>query len=457
MTHFHRVARATIALAAASVLCATASAQGRPDLVAQGLDNASVRYKAGEMLVQFKAGLGADAKQAVLDRLGAQMARTIRAEARRADGKGDLHLVRVPAGVSVAAAFRHLSADAAVDFAEPNWVVQHDATGVDPYYKDGSQWGAYGDNSPLQQNQYGSQAAEAWITGGNVCSKSVYVGVIDEGVMHTHPDLIGNIWTNLADPLDGSDNDGNGFIDDIHGWDFFENNNSTFDGVGDDHGTHVSGTIGATGRNKIGVVGICPNVQIINAKFLGPAGGSTADAVESVDYITDLKTGQGLNIVATNNSWGGGGFSQALQDAIGRAGTANILFVAAAGNNASNNDAVPHYPSSYPNANIIAVANITKTGARSFSSSWGLTTVDLGAPGEGIWSTVPTGSGSGYASYTGTSMAAPHVTGAVALYATSHPGSTAAQIKAAILAATIPTASMAGKTVTGGRLDAGGF
>ena len=165
--------------------------------------------------------------------------------------------------------------------------------------------------------------------------------------------------------------------------------------------------------------------------------------------------------MATNNSWGGGGFSQALADAIERANTANILFVAAAGNSGVNNDASPHYPSSYANANIIAVASITSTGGLSSFSNYGATTVHIGAPGSGIWSTVPVRSKgkttASYASYSGTSMATPHVTGAAAMYASTHPGATAAQIKAAILRSATPTTSLSGRTVTGGRLNVSGF
>ncbi|MFD2452158.1 S8 family peptidase [Ideonella paludis] len=256
-------------------------------------------------------------------------------------------------------------------------------------------------------------------------------------------------------PNNGIDDDGNGYIDDVTGWDFLHDDKTTFDGTTDDHGTHVSGTIGAR-TNSQGIVGICPTVKMISAKFL-EGSGSTADAILSVDYITDLKIRHDLNLVATNNSWGGGGFSQALKDAIDRAGAADILFVAAAGNSGLNSDVTPNYPSGYTSANIISVASITNTGARSSFSNYGLTTVDIAAPGSSIWSTVPTSTGAGYANYSGTSMATPHVTGAVAYYASRHPGSTAAQIKAAILAAAVPTASMTGKCVTGGRLDVSGF
>jgi len=174
----------------------------------------------------------------------------------------------------------------------------------------------------------------------------------------------------------------------------------------------------------------------------------------ALDYITDLKTRNGYNIVATNNSWSGGGYSQALYDAISRANQENILFVAAAGNATNNNDNTPTYPASYDLPNIISVAAITFTGALASFSNYGLTTVDLGAPGESIISTLP---GPTYGFYSGTSMATPHVTGAAALYASTHPGTTAAQIKAAILNNTVPTRSLRGKTVTGGRLNVSRF
>jgi subtilisin family serine protease len=386
----------------------------------------------------------------------------------RQDGKGDLELARIPPGISIAAAARELQDDPAVEFVEPNWIYTHQEVSNDPYYTNGSLWGMYG-ASTTPANQYGSRAGTAWAN-GHYGSRTIYVGVIDEGIQFTHPDLDANVWTNVFDPADGVDNDGNGYVDDTHGWDFDRNNNTIYDGGSkgnaDDHGTHVSGTIGGEGGNALGIAGVNWQVTLIAAKFLGKRGGTTANAIKAVNYITDLKTRHGLDIVATNNSWGGGGFSQGLLDAIASAADADILFVAAAGNGGSdgvgdNNDATPHYPSSYNTSAsaagydaVISVAAIRSDGTRASFSNYGPTSVDLGAPGSAVYSTTARNT---YSSYSGTSMATPHVTGGVALYASTHLATRGAALKAAVLSHVIPTSSLAGKTVTGGRLDVSGF
>lgn len=407
-----------LGLAAASIHAAPPNGQPAQDVPAFP---AEAHFVPGQLLVQFKPGIGAAERQRARGAVGAQREETVTTPLMREQGAGELELVSLPPGLAVAAAVGAFQTQDVVEFAEPNWIYFHDATSNDTYYTNGSLWGMYGDGtSPA--NQYGSQAGEAWATNKTDCS-AVYVGIIDEGYMYTHEDLAANAGTNPGEILgNGLDDDGNGYKDDVNGWDFYSNNNTVFDGVSDDHGTHVAGTIGAVGGNGKGVAGVCWSVKLMNAKFLGNNGGTTANAIKAVDYFTDLKT-RGINLVATNNSWGGGGFSQGLKDAIERANIAGILFVAAAGNGGSdgigdNIDVTPSYPASYDNANIIAVAAINSSGGITSWSNYGATSVDLGAPGSGIWSTVPKSSRgrivSSYASYSGTSMATPHVTGAAA-------------------------------------------
>jgi subtilisin family serine protease len=417
-------------------------------------------FVANEMLVQYEPGATAAAKASARARVRAEVLERIASH----DGR-DLELVRIPPGLAVADAARGISGES-VEFAEPNWIYTTGLVSNDPYFTNGSLWGMYG-AATTPANQYGSGAAAAWAN-GHVGATDVYVGIIDEGV-GPHPDLAVNVWTSPGEIAgNGIDDDGNGYVDDTRGWDFDGNNNTTYDGTQDDHATHVAGTIGAVGGNAFGVAGVNWNVTMIPAKFLGRRGGTTANAIKAVDYLTDLKTRYGINLVATSNSWGGGGFSQGLLDAINRGGNAGILFIAAAGNGGNdgvgdNNDSAASYPSNYVCSSssgdcVIAVAAITSTGAKSGFSNYGATTVDLGAPGSAIYSTLPGKGGSWtYGSYSGTSMATPHVTGAAALYASTHPGATAAQIKAAILSSATPTASLAGRTVTGGRLNVSGF
>ena len=435
------------------VVAALASASGGD---AQQPVTAGADFVPGEVLVQFAAGASPAAKAAARARVNGA-----RVEVVRASREGDLELLRIPPGLAVAAAVRGLHSDSAVSFAEPNWIYTHGLTSNDPYYTNNSLWGMYGAGT-TPANQYGSAAAAAWAN-GKVGSHTVHVGIIDEGVMD-HEDFGTNIWRNPGEtPGNFIDDDNNGYVDDVRGWDFAGNNNTTYDGTTDDHGTHVAGTIGAMGGNGIGVAGVTWNVTMIPLKFLGRNGGTTANAIKAIDYLIDLKSRYNLNVVASNNSWGGGGFSQALLDAINRSGAADILFIAAAGNGGrdgvgDNNDVTPSYPASYNSSTIISVAAINSTGAKSGFSNYGATTVDLGAPGSAIYSTLPGKQNvSTYGSYSGTSMATPHVTGAAALYASLNAGATAQQIKTAILSSTIATPSLAGRTVTGGRLNVSGF
>ncbi|MGJ8672177.1 S8 family serine peptidase [Rubritalea sp.] len=285
-------------------------------------------------------------------------------------------------------------------------------------------------------------APEAWdITTGN---KDVIVAVIDTGVDMDHPDLADNIWTNPNEIAgNGIDDDNNGFIDDVHGWDFRNDDSNPDDD--DDHGTHCSGTIGAVGNNSSGVVGVAWDVSIVPIKFLGTSGGTTSDAIDSVNYTT------ALGVDLTSNSWGGGGYSLLLEDAILNAGDNEILFVAAAGNDSSNNDSSPQYPCSYDVDTIISVASTADDETLSSFSNYGATTVDLGAPGSAIYSTVRNGS---YSTFSGTSMATPHVSGVLCLMKSLAPNLSALELKSHLLEYTDQTAALNGSTLSGGRLNA---
>ncbi len=415
---------------------------------------AGANYVPGEVIVKFSKTAGLAGRLNALTKVKGQVAEKILT--RLMEQAGDTEGISlVSTSLDVLEAIDALQGLAEVEFAEPNYIYQHNATSNDTYLS--NLWGMSAGG-----NVYGSQAITAWAN-NKTGSNTVYVGIIDEGYMYTHEDLAANAGTNPFEIAGNKkDDDANGYVDDVYGWDFAGNNNTVFDGTADDHGTHVAGTIGAVGGNAKGVAGINWTVKLLSGKFLGANGGTTANAIKAIDYFTNLKK-KGLNIVATNNSWGGGGFSQALQDAIERANQAGVLFIAAAGNGGTdgigdNNDAVANYPSNYPNSNVIAVASITSAGALSGFSNYGATQVDIGAPGSAIYSTLPAaGSKSTYGSYSGTSMATPHVTGAAALYKSINPSATAAQIKAAILNAATPTPSLAGKTVTGGRLNVSTF
>jgi hypothetical protein len=307
-----------------------------------GKGMAAEEFEPNELLVKFKKGTSEAGRAHALARIAGNMKEHILTKAMERLGDEGVYLIHTSLNVLEAIS---KAKGLEIEYAEPNYIYTYGAASTDPYYTNGSLWGMYGDaTSPV--NQFGSQAGEAWAA-GHTGSKSVYVGIIDEGIQFTHPDLSGQVWTNPYDPADGKDNDGNGKVDDIRGWDFAGNNNTIYDGGNgghaDDHGTHVSGTIGAK-NNGAGVVGMNWNITLISGKFLGLFGGTAANSVKAVDYFTDLKNRHGLNIVATNNSWGGGGYSQALYDAISRANNAGILFIAAAGNGGSdgigdNNDA----------------------------------------------------------------------------------------------------------------------
>ena len=307
---------------------------------------------------------------------------------------------------------------------------------TDPYYN--QLWGMNSIDAP-----------EAWtITTG---SSSVVVAVIDTGVDYTHVDLAANIWINPGEIAgNGIDDDHNGFVDDVYGYDFVNNDGDPMDD--NSHGTHVSGTIAAMANNGVGVAGVNWSSSIMALKFLDSNGsGYLSDAVRAINYATMMRTQYDVNVCVTNNSWGGGGYSTSMYNAIQASNNAGILFVAAAGNSGSNNDFSSQYPANYSCSNVVSVAAITSSGQLASFSSYGATTVDLAAPGVSIYSTVP---GNRYASYSGTSMATPHVAGVAALAFALTPDASVAEIRDAILGGTEPSAALSGKTVTGGTLNA---
>lgn len=292
-------------------------------------------------------------------------------------------------------------------------------------------------------------SADAWNT--TTGSDSVIVAVIDTGIDYNHSDLAANMWRNPREVAgNGVDDDRNGYVDDVYGINAIKNSGNPLDDNG--HGTHVAGIIGAVGNNSRGVVGVNWKVKLVGAKFLSASGsGSIADAIKSMAYVNALKRA-GHNVITSSNSWGGGGYSKPLGDAIADAGKLGVLFIAAAGNASSNNDWVATYPANYPLDNVISVASIDSSGYLSSFSNYGQKTVHLGAPGRSIYSTVPS---NGFGSKSGTSMACPQVSGVAALVRSACDTMSGAHIKNAILSSVVKSDQLWGYTSTGGMVSAG--
>ncbi|NJD51399.1 MAG: hypothetical protein FIB07_00855 [Candidatus Methanoperedens sp.] len=349
------------------------------------------------------------------------------------------HLIRVDES-KIETTIKALFISDKFESAEPNYIVKAlkrpDAPEFDQL------WGLDNTGQTGGTPDADIDAPEAWnISTG---SRGVIVAVIDTGVDYTHEDLAGNMWTNPGEiPGNGIDDDHNGFVDDYYGWDFAYDDNNPMDG--NYHGTHVSGIIGGVGNNGKGVAGVSWNVSIMAVKFLNDEGdGYVSDAIDAINYATLM----GADIMS--NSWGGADYSSALEAAIKAADNAGILFVASAGNYAANTDDSPVYPAGFDVANIISVAATDHNDSIADFSNYGNMTVDIGAPGVGILSPVP---GNGYDSYSGTSMAAPYVSGAAALLKAFNPTLTHYQIKNILMNSVDTLPSLNGKTVSGGRLN----
>ncbi|MDS0527442.1 S8 family serine peptidase [Clostridium sp. SHJSY1] len=335
-----------------------------------------------------------------------------------------------------------------VEYIEPNYIlnsldINSSWVPSDPYYP--NLWGLK-NTGQYFLGQFGTPGVDinvekAWdVTKGD---SGVVVAVIDSGVDYTHPDLSNNMWKNTKEiPNNNIDDDGNGYVDDVNGWNFYQSSNNPMDDYG--HGTHVAGTIAAL-DNTIGVIGVAPHVKIMSLKFLDSNGkGSIANAIKAINYAKKM----GAKII--NNSWGGGDYSQALYDTIKNY---DGLFVAAAGNVGTDNDLYPNYPASYNLPNILSVAAIDNIGSLADFSNYGVTTVDVAAPGVRIYSTKPSNS---YQSLRGTSMATSHVSGIAALVLSANPLDSAANIKDSITESVVKLPSLNGKIATGGMVNAYG-
>lgn len=407
---------------------------------------ANTDFTPGELLVRF--GQRADAAELTIEQRDMVLAdiggAVIEREYSIVPG---LCLVKLSDVITVEEALQQLGNAEGVLYAQPNYKVW--ALSIlpdDPMF--GELWGMHNTGQTGGTADADIDAPEAWEVATG--TDSVIVAVIDTGVDYTHPDLAANMWINEAEfnGTAGVDDDGNGYVDDIYGYDCCNNDPDPLDDEG--HGSHVSGTIGAVGNNGVGVTGVCWNVRIMAVKFLNETGsGSTSDAIESVQYATLM----GAQVMS--NSWGGGAYSKSLEDAIKAAGDAGILFVAAAGNgHGVNNDINPHYPSSYDLDNVIAVLSTDYHDDLSDHSNYGPISVDIGAPGgDPDCEICSCYMGGGYYCAYGTSMATPHVSGACALIWSISPSLTRQEVKDTILRTADPLPSLAGRCVSNGRLN----
>ena len=432
---------------------------GRNVSSGQGNATSGAAYVPGEIIIKYKTSSSDFSAMSVesvgLATLGAEVSNDFSAE-----GLKGMQMLDVDGNISVEKAIEELNKSSYVAYAEPNYLIQlslpdnptppgpeqvgvQSVTGApnDPRYSE--QWAL--DNTGQTGGTAGADidvpGAWAMSTGSN----SIVVAVIDTGVDYTHPDLAANIWTNPGEiPGNGIDDDGNGYIDDVHGWDFINNDNDPMDDNG--HGTHCAGIIGAIGNNGIGISGVNQKVKIMPLKFLRADGnGDTAASLNAIAYARKM----GANVISC--SWGGTARSQALADAIS---ATNKLVVCAAGNSGVNTDIIPQYPSAFDYPQILSVAASDASDSIPSFSNYGPTSVDVAAPGSAILSTYPTALGYQYMKMSGTSMATPHVAGLAALLLSVNPNLTPAQLKQLILDNSDKISAFSGKTVSGGRINA---
>ncbi len=396
------------------------------------------RFKEGEILVRFRDGIPNDKKEKLHKRHGSKKLKAFKSV--------KVEQVKLKRGLPVEAAIELYQAEPDVEYAEPNFRVEALVTPNDPDFN--VLWGLNNEGQSGGSTDADIDAPEAWdIATG---SQEVVVAVLDTGIDYLHGDLAANIWTNPEEiASNGVDDDNNGYVDDIYGIDTANGDSVPMDDNG--HGTHVAGTIGAVGNNGTGIAGVNWQVKILACKFLNSEGSGYIDgAVECLDYIKE-KYDDGLNVVATNNSWGAKGESLTLAEAI--ASQREILFVAAAGNDDLDNDESDYLPSNIYLPNVLSVVASDDDDEKAHFSNYGRRSTHLAAPGLDIYSTLP---GSSYGSHSGTSMAAPHVAGLAALLQAQDPGRDWRSIRNLILAGGDSRASLAGISVTGRRANAFG-
>ncbi len=353
-------------------------------------------------------------------------------------------LVRIEREGSLEAAIESYKRSGIVEALSYNYIRRASVEPNDALYGASLQWGLNNEGELGGVADADIDAPEAWDTISD--ASDVIVAVIDTGVRYTHEDLAGNMWVNPGEiPGNGIDDDGNTFIDDIHGINSIDDSGDPIDDQG--HGTHVAGILGAVGNNGIGIAGTAWNVKIMALKFLDAEGaGRDSDAIECINYAIS----KGARII--NNSWGAEGFNTVLEQAIRDASDAGVLFVAASGNESNDNDANPSYPSSYELPNVVSVTATDKYDEFASFANFGENSVDIAAPGVGVYSTY-IGSDLDYRALSGTSMAAPYVSGALALLIGQFPNESISSIQSRLYATSDTLASLARRCRTGGRLN----
>ncbi len=357
-------------------------------------------------------------------------------------------LVTIPEDMNVKECIEFLKKQSNIKDAEPDYIYHADLLPNDTDFD--RLYGLHNIGQTGGVSDADIDASDAWDINSD-CSK-VVVAVIDTGVDYNHPDLSTNMWRNPGEiPGNLKDDDGNGYIDDIYGIDTVNKDSDPMDDR--NHGTHVAGIIGAVGNNSTGVTGVCWNAQIMALKFLDRNGfGNGSDAIECINYMIDMKKTHNINVKVCNNSWSSSNYSSALRSAIFFAKEADILFVASAGNNGKDNDVLPVYPANYDVKNVVSVASTDHNDNLASDSNYGATTVDIAAPGVNIYSTTRDNT---YNFLSGTSMAAPHVSGTAALLWSKDEKLTFNIIRNKILLLVDPLPALTGKVYTHGRLNLG--